>query len=157
MISAGTAFARAASQPRVSGVRDFCIAADTSPSHLSIKQNLATESGKWPVLFRSSGLPVNVRARSGGAGSNRSLIRNSFARNSGSGLRAGLLGRAFVTRGTGGEQQRDCGKESSENCQAFHHYGKANHDSVISQIAPVACCGIGEIKLSSFAVASVGW
>src|SRR5947207_12747498 len=129
MISAGIAFARAASQPRVKGVRDFCIAADTSPSHLSIKQNLATESGKWPVLFRSSGLPVNVRARSGGAGGNRSLIRNSFARNSGSGLRAGLLGRAFVTRGTGGDQKCDCQKQSSENWQAFHHEGKANHDS----------------------------
>src|SRR6266571_9308959 len=128
MISAGTAFARAASQPRVSGVRDFCIAADTSLSHLSIKQNLATESGKWLVFFESSGLPVNVRARSGSAGGNRSLIRNSFARNSGSGLRARLLGRDFVTRGTGGDQKCDCQKQNSENCQSLHHEGKANHE-----------------------------
>jgi hypothetical protein len=41
MINAGTAFARAASQPSVSGDRDFCIAAHTSLSHLTIKQNLA--------------------------------------------------------------------------------------------------------------------
>ena len=92
-----------------------------------------------PVLFESSGLPVNVRARSGGAGSNRSLIGNSFARYSGSGLRARLLGCDFVTRGTGGDQQCDCQKQSSQNCQAFHHEGNANHDSVISQIASVAC------------------
>ena len=59
--------------------------------------------GKWPVLFKSPGLPVNVRARSRAAGGDRSLIGNSFARNSGSGLRAGLLGRDFVTRGTGGD------------------------------------------------------
>ena len=84
---------------------------------------------------------MNVRARSGGARGNRSLIRNSFARNSVSGLRAGLLGCAFVMRRTGGDQQCDCGKESSENCQAFHHDGKANHNSVISQIAPLACRG----------------
>ncbi len=41
MMSAGTAFARAASQPIVSGVRDFCIVADTSPRQQAIKQNLA--------------------------------------------------------------------------------------------------------------------
>src|SRR5437870_7073331 len=33
MMSAGTAFARAASQPRLSGVRDFGIGADTSRHH----------------------------------------------------------------------------------------------------------------------------
>ena len=36
---AGTAFARAASQPRVSGVRDFAIGADTSRHHGAIKHN----------------------------------------------------------------------------------------------------------------------
>ncbi len=40
-MSAGTAFARAASQPRVSGVRDFCMAADSSRHHRAIKHNLA--------------------------------------------------------------------------------------------------------------------
>ena len=95
---------------------------------------------------------MNVRARPGGAGGNRSLIRNSFARNSGSGLRAGLLGRDFVTRGTGGDQKCDCGKESSENCQAFHHEGKANHNSVISQIASVMEQAIPKLKLSPFDV-----
>ena len=39
MMSAGTAFARAASQPRVSGVRDFGIGADTSRHHQAIKHN----------------------------------------------------------------------------------------------------------------------
>jgi hypothetical protein len=38
-MSAGTAFARAASQPRVSGVRDFAIGADTSRPHRAIKHN----------------------------------------------------------------------------------------------------------------------
>ena len=95
---------------------------------------------------------MNVRARSGGAGGNRSLIRNSFARNSGSGLRAGLLGRALITRRTGGEQQCDCGKESSENCQVFRHDGKANHNSVISQIASVVEQATRKLKLSPFDV-----
>jgi len=39
MMSAGTAFARAASQPRVRGVRSFAIGADTSRHHRAIKQN----------------------------------------------------------------------------------------------------------------------
>jgi hypothetical protein len=151
MISAGTAFARAASQPRVSGVRDFCIAADTSPSHLSIKQNLATGSGNGLSCFESSELPVNVRAPSGGAGGNRSLIRNSFARNRGSRLRAGLFGRDFVTRGTGGDQKCDCRKQNSENCWPSDHEGRVNHNFVISQIASVMDHVIREIKLSSFA------
>src|SRR6266446_10612995 len=41
MISAGTAFARAASQPIRSGGRDYGTAADTSPRQQAIKQNLA--------------------------------------------------------------------------------------------------------------------
>jgi len=40
-MKAGTAFARAASQPRVSGVGVLCIAADNSRRQPAIKQNLA--------------------------------------------------------------------------------------------------------------------
>src|SRR6266576_1259161 len=46
MMSAGSAFARAASQPIMSGVRDFCIAADTSPRQQAIKQNLGYADAK---------------------------------------------------------------------------------------------------------------
>jgi len=56
-MSAGTAFARAASQPIISGVRDFNIAADTSLRDWAIKQNLApfSEGTYQKALFLEIG------------------------------------------------------------------------------------------------------
>ena len=89
---------------------------------------------------------MNVRARSGGAGGKSSLIRNSFARNSGSGLRARLLGRDFVMRDTGGDQKCDCQKQNSGNCQSLHHEGKANHEfRYLSNRFNCVSWGIGEL------------
>src|SRR6202022_812366 len=56
MINAGTAFALAASQPIISGVRDSFIAADNSLSFQTIKQN---QERNPPMKVR----PLNSRRR----------------------------------------------------------------------------------------------
>ena len=137
MMSAGTAFARAASQPIMSGFRDFCIAADTSPRPQAIKQNLLlqtlrsakcgvkttkTRGSRRPeVVGYSRKLPANASAGSRRSGRVASVVRHFFSRNSCRGLRGRFVRGCFVARSTGRHQKCDCQKQSSAQRKAFHH------------------------------------
>src|SRR5947207_8865600 len=110
---AGTAFARAASQPSVSGVGVLCIAADSSRRQPAIKQNL--------VLWKRQKLPVNASAGPGRPRSKIPLVGNFFARHGCGGLRAGLLGDVLIARNTARDQNSAGQKQNSINCKAFEN------------------------------------
>ena len=134
-MSAGTAFARAASQPRVSGVRDFGIGADTSRHHQAIKHNSRLTENEIVGSYQRI-------ACAGGPGSNASFIRESFTRHGGSALRAGLLRHHFAGRSTGGDQKGDCQKRSRQKDNTFDHGNEPNQGESLMQAPPPSkLCG----------------
>src|ERR1700730_2239880 len=97
----GTAFALAASQPIVSGVRDFCIAADLSARAYAIKQKLK----------------VHIRGGSTVADPWRhSLAGNFLTRNRASRFR----GDRFVLRRTSVHYQQKGRKQDTVESKPFH-------------------------------------